>query len=67
MGPLFEGTWPHEVEAVDGRIVITRKDGSQAVLTYSEASCPADVRGCPLLWQRPLAAGVRGRERARGP
>lgn len=38
------GTWEHEVEAVDGKIVITRKDGSQAVLTYSEATSPADVR-----------------------
>ena len=31
------------MEAVDGKIVITRKDGSQAVVTYSEAKSPADV------------------------
>ena len=31
---------------MDGKIVITRKDGSKAVLTYSEATSPADVRGC---------------------
>ena len=42
----WAGTWQHEVEAVDGKIVITRKDGSKAVLTYSEATSPADVRGC---------------------
>ena len=41
--PRRAGTWPHEVEAVDGRIVITRADGSQATLTYSGAASPADV------------------------
>ncbi|PRW57280.1 type I glyceraldehyde-3-phosphate dehydrogenase [Chlorella sorokiniana] len=39
----IHGTWEHEVEAVDGKIVITRKDGSKVVLTYSEATSPADV------------------------
>lgn len=38
------GTWQHDVEAVDGKIVITRKNGSQATLTYSEASSPGEVR-----------------------
>lgn len=42
------GTWPHEVEVEDGAIVITRKDGSTARVTYSTAAVPADVslRGC---------------------
>ena len=31
------------MEAVDGKIVITRKDGSQVVVTYSESKTPADV------------------------
>lgn len=47
--PVATGTWQHEVEAVDGKIVITRKDGSQAVLTYSEATSPAEV-GAHLPW-----------------
>ena len=40
------GTWPHAVEVVDGKIVITRKgDGSQAVLTYTKTTSPGDVGG----------------------
>ncbi|EFN55997.1 hypothetical protein CHLNCDRAFT_145382 [Chlorella variabilis] len=44
------GTWEHEVEAVDGKIVITRKDGSQAVITYSEAKSPAEASSPPVEW-----------------
>ena len=41
--PAAAGTWQNEVEVVDGKIVITRRDGSQATLTYSEATSPAEV------------------------
>ncbi|KAL4451734.1 hypothetical protein ABPG75_007396 [Micractinium tetrahymenae] len=37
------GTWGPEVEAEGGKIVITRKDGSQAVVGYSEESDPAKL------------------------
>lgn len=37
------GTWGPEVEAEDGKIVITREDGSQALVTYTEESDPAKL------------------------
>lgn len=41
---LRPGTWGPEVEAEGGKIVITRKDGSQAVVGYSEEEDPTKVR-----------------------
>lgn len=37
------GTWDKEVEVEGGKIVITSKDGSRAVVTYSESKSPAEV------------------------
>ncbi|KAL4421151.1 hypothetical protein ABPG77_000786 [Micractinium sp. CCAP 211/92] len=37
------GTWGPEVEAEDGKIVITREDGSLAAIGYSEESDPAKL------------------------
>lgn len=44
------GTWGPEVEAEDGKIVITREDGSQAAIGYSEESDPAKARAGPACW-----------------
>ncbi len=42
---LVPGTWPHEVDVVDGKIVVTKKDGSVLSISYSSATSPAEVRG----------------------
>ncbi|PSC69550.1 glyceraldehyde-3-phosphate dehydrogenase [Micractinium conductrix] len=36
-------TWDHEAEPVDGRIVVTRPDGTQHSITYSEEKDPSKV------------------------
>ena len=38
------GIWPHEVDVVDGAIVITHsKTGEKSTVTYSQASSPGDI------------------------
>ena len=59
------GTWDHEAEPVDGRIVVTRPDGTQHSITYSEEKDPSKVAShcivlyCAVLLLRQLCCATR--------
>ena len=56
---IFAGQWKSEVDVVDGKIRITKTDGTVINVGYSDASSPAEVSR-PLMNPKPPASGDAG-------